>query len=704
MVMSELTGRSQKILGILTETEGFTPISKIAEQLEVSARTIIRELKAVEPWLTERKVHLLSKPGQGIMLDADAAGIQIIREELRLQDASGEYSPRERQAYLLVELLNASEPLKLYCFTSALNVSEGTLSNDLDKIEPIVNGWNLRLIRKPGYGIEIIGDEKNFRTAISHLIFEHFTREELLDIIRRKYQGTVPRLALTAVRNRLLNTIGDDILEGIEEAIGKTEALKNYPIADNSYVGLVVHMALAVKRLMNGERITFDPKILEELRESKEYDIARAIVIETGKIFDIHIPEDETGYITMHLKGVKYGNALTDTGKIHVNDYRIIHLANELIRKIEQDTGYLLQNNNRLLIGLVNHLGPALARIQLGLEIQNPLLEEIKTRYSAYYEMTARSVGVIEDKVGVLVPEDEIGYLAMHFGAALEEQTLNVHRVFRVVIVCSTGIGSSKLLEARIRKHYETIRIVESRSMINLDEYLNSHEDVDFVISTVSVKGLKRPVAVVSPLLLEQDMEKINRIMKGLAGTISGKRPERTGTYDFAGSVEALGQLTESVRVLLGGFSVMNVRAGSKQELIGRTVQALYPESEQDAVINALHGRESAGSTIFDQGRGLLLHCRSQEIKKPILAIVLVTQENGTDYDLPEKLRYCVVMIAPEKMSETMRSVFGEVSRNLVENPLWTETLLGGQPADIRSQLEKILKQMIRRQSMELDE
>lgn len=145
--------------------------------------------------------------------------------------------------------------------------------------------------------------------------------------------------------------------------------------------------------------------------------------------------------------------------------------------------------------------------------------------------MAARSVGVLEETLGFPVPPDEIGYLAMHFGAALEEQTLSVQRIFRVVVVCSTGIGSSKLLEARIRKHYETIRIVESRSVLDLEEYLASRTDVDFVISTVPVKGLERPVALVSPLLLEEDMERINRIMKTLVGTAaapggSGRRPE----------------------------------------------------------------------------------------------------------------------------------------------------------------------------------
>ncbi len=683
--MSELTNRSQRILGILTEMEGYTPIAHIAEQLEVSTRTIIRELKTVEAWLRDRKIRLISKPGQGIQLEAEAAGLQRVREELRLQSPEGEYSPRERQAYLLIELLNATEPQKLYCFTSVLNVSEGTISNDLDKIEPIISGWNLRLIRKPGYGIEIEGEEKQFRTAISHLIFEHFTREELLDIIRRKYRSTVPAPVMTTVRNRLLNTIGADILEGIEEAIGRTEAMKRYPIADNSYVGLVVHMALAVKRLMNGERITFDTKILEELRESKEYDIAGAIVRETGAIFGIQIPEDEIGYITMHLKGVKYGNALKDTGKIHVNDYRIIHLAGELIRRVEQDTGYLLQNNSKLLIGLANHLGPALARIQLGLDIENPLLEEIRSRYAVYYDMAARSVGVLEETLGFPVPPDEIGYLAMHFGAALEEQTLSVQRIFRVVVVCSTGIGSSKLLEARIRKHYETIRIVESRSVLDLEEYLASRTDVDFVISTVPVKGLERPVALVSPLLLEEDMERINRIMKTLVGTAAAPRGERQEAGDFEAGLEALTQLTDAVRTLVGGFRVLALPAESKASLIRRTAEVLYPEGQRAAVAEALQGRESAGTTVFDEGRGLLLHCRSRAVQKPLLAVVL-TDKTPDAAELPQRLRYAVVMVAPEKMTESLRSVFGEVSRNLVENSQWTETLLGGQESAIRRQ------------------
>lgn len=701
--MSDLTARSGKILGILLEMEGYTPISRIADQLGVSTRTVIRELKAVEAWLENFDAGLLTKPGQGIMLNSESPGYKKVSEAIRIPATEGIFSPRERRAYLMIELLNAREPQKLYCFTSVLNVSEGTISNDLDKIEPIIKGWNLQLVRKPGFGIEIRGDEKQFRTAISNLIFEHFSREELLDIIRKKYRANIPNQAMTSVRNRLLNTIGNDILDGIEKAIEQTEAMKDHSIADSSYVGLVVHMALAVKRLINGEKIAFDSKILEELRESREYDVAKAIVDETAKIFNIHIPEDETGYITMHLKGVKYGSTIKDNGKIQVNDYRIIHLADELIRSIEQDTGYLLQNNNKLLIGLVNHLGPALARIQLGLEIENPLLDEIRTRYTDYYDMTARSIGLLEEKLGLTVPEDEIGYLAMHFGAALEEQSHAEERIYRVVIVCSTGIGSSKLLEARIRKHYDRVRILESCSVMDLEEYLKDRSDVDFVISTVAVKGLRIPVAVVSPLLLEQDMERIQRTMKTFSGSPYIRKNHRLEIGALDKKLELLGQLTDAVRQLLSRFKVISVRADSKDVLISETVNALFAETQRNMVRLALTGRELVGTTVFDDGRGVLLHCRCDEIEAPVLGIAAI---EGKPYASEgyDALMYAVVMIAPERMSEPLRTVFGEVSRNLVENPQWTKVLQEGRESAIRSQLEAILKQLIRRNYISLEE
>lgn len=40
------------------------------------------------------------------------------------------------------------------------------------------------------------------------------------------------------------------------------------------------------------------------------------------------------------------------------------------------------------------------------------------------------------DAAGVVMPEAEIGYIAMHLGAALEDRPKSPKRLFRVVVAC----------------------------------------------------------------------------------------------------------------------------------------------------------------------------------------------------------------------------------------------------------------------------
>ena len=51
--------------------------------------------------------------------------------------------------------------------------------------------------------------------------------------------------------------------------------------------------------------------------------------------------------------------------------------------------------------------------------ISNPLLEQIKSKYADIYEKSIQASKVLEKRLNVSVPEDEIGFLALHFGAAL---------------------------------------------------------------------------------------------------------------------------------------------------------------------------------------------------------------------------------------------------------------------------------------------
>lgn len=99
--------------------------------------------------------------------------------------------------------------------------------------------------------------------------------------------------------------------------------------ADSAYAGLLVHLALAVQRLKKEEKITIDQKLLADLKQKKEYQIGAHIAQSIGRDFSLAVPEDEIGYITMHLLGAKNQYSQEKTVAQAVGSFQLVKLAKE---------------------------------------------------------------------------------------------------------------------------------------------------------------------------------------------------------------------------------------------------------------------------------------------------------------------------------------------------------------------------------------
>lgn len=77
--------------------------------------------------------------------------------------------------------------------------------------------------------------------------------------------------------------------------------------------------------------------------------------------------------------------------------------------------------NERIHIGLIDHLFLAVKRIKDNEEIENPFLIETKTLYSKEYklaELVGRMVGIYSN---IDIPDGEIGFIALHIHSALND-------------------------------------------------------------------------------------------------------------------------------------------------------------------------------------------------------------------------------------------------------------------------------------------
>ncbi|MDF2611831.1 MAG: transcription antiterminator LicT [Lachnospiraceae bacterium] len=70
--------------------------------------------------------------------------------------------------------------------------------------------------------------------------------------------------------------------------------------------------------------------------------------------------------------------------------------------------------NDNIYITLTDHLNFAIERYHLKLQYTNALLWEIKKFYQTEYQLGLHALEIIKDKLGVTLPEDEAGFIALH--------------------------------------------------------------------------------------------------------------------------------------------------------------------------------------------------------------------------------------------------------------------------------------------------
>lgn len=676
----KITTRKKDILNRLCIEDDYITIGKIAEDIGVSSRTILRELEDIVEIVRTNGLKLDTKTGVGIRLTSSLEEKERLLSIIESEGAERVFTPNERHTIIASELLQSNEPIKLYSLTRILKVSEGTISNDLDKLEEWLNTYNLQLIRKPGLGAYIEGKEKHKRRAIVNLIYENVEEKQLLNLVQENITKTPENNGAIEIktRNRLLNLIDKESIRKLEELIYKAEEDMGYKLADSAYVGLIVHLALAIKRIKNNEKIMIDQGFLKELRNNNEFEIAKALAQNISNHFNIEILEDEMGYITMHLMGSKNrGNVIMEEGK-QIGNFELVKLVRGIIKTAEAETGTFIGNNQRLFMGLINHLEPAIKRLKLGMDIRNPLLEEIKLQYPHLLKLTAKSVKGLEDYLGIRLPESEIAYIAMHLGSVIEKKKIVPQRRYRIAVACPSGIGTSRLLATRIEKEYDSIQIVDVISTIHVEESWLKQEGIDFIISTIPIKIGNIPVITVSPLLSKEDRSRINKLLEDLRAKTSAAPPGRASNLSLKEKLIQLNSYSQGVIQVLDNFFLYTVAANDIGALINEVCSRLLEnETLQKRLAEDLIRREEQGGTYIAAKEICLLHCRSSSVEELYFGALRLEEpiymSVGNSFN--EKMQLAVIMLAPEDCPQTHIEVISEVSKLIIEKPDFLQAL-----------------------------
>ncbi len=687
----EYSKRVVEIIEKLLEKSDFLSIAQLADEMNISKRTIFRDMDEIEAFAKDLGLVLTKKSKLGLKVEAD------VKQREQVQNYANKFkgthfSQEERLNQIIMELLRSREPRKFYYFSNLLGVSEATISYDMDKIEPWFKERSITLVRKPGFGVFVKGKEIDFRKAIVDFLYQNYEHQDLVAMI-------------SSTNGFVENVMDKEISLKVSKILSKYETYIANRLTDQSYMGLMIHLSIAVQRILRGESIIMNGDILDNLRSDSQFDIARSIGVDIEKEFTIKFPEDELGYITMHLKGSKLRTgALIDQQDLIISNFELSRLSSAMIQKFKELSGYDLKEDEKLLIGLVSHLRPAVTRMKLALDIRNPLLEKIMEMYPEIYKMSSETGTLIAKQFDLNVPKEEVGYIAMHFGAAVERylKLQGIEKKIRTGVVCSSGIGTSSLLYSRLVKLFPRLEVVGQFSKEDVIYNRISEHQLELLITTIALDASELPSIQVNPLLMTEDIERIKQVVSILSNNVRPYKSQlEREKHDESESVKRIHALTESVITIERNLKLFrDIKAKNSEQLLKQIADANATDSKhKKQIISVLQEREKLGSTVL-QGEGIaLIHGKSEVIKEMTFSVWRlakpITMQAFRRNELVDK---AVVMLIPENASKVQLEVMSLLSKALVEDNLMIQMISDADEKLLLDHIKGIMHKWLNRQ------
>ena len=510
--------------GLLSSEEARSA-AYLAEKMKVCEKTVRVRMKELNQYLCKNGAHIVSRARYGykICVEDEDKFQQFLEENTQSENKIPENS-YERTLFLMAYLMNHKDFVKLDDLSEFMYVSKQTLSRSLKNVELILLHYDIEIERRPNYGIRIRGEEFDIR----RLLCDYFIKKNSLNNLGwNRQQEEIRQLADVTVR-----------------LLAKYEL----NLSEISLENFVEYVYVACKRMSHGEYLELRRDDIPEIG-MREQQFMKELMSILGQANKIQYSPDEERYILLYLAGKRIiGNALENDTNFIINE-EIDRLAVAMINVAVSEYHMNFQNNLELRMALNQHLVPFDIRMKYKIPLENPLLEDVKKEYSLAYEMASQACRILEEHYGRTVEEDEIGYFALIFELAIE--TRQTQKGIDILIVCSSGKGSSRLLKYKYEQEFAAyINKIYLCDLIGLKEF--DFSAVDYVFTTVPISmEVPVPIVEVGLFLGTSDINKVTEVLKrGKDGFLKQYYTEQRFICDFeAESIdEALKKLCDLIR------------------------------------------------------------------------------------------------------------------------------------------------------------
>ena len=451
-------------------------------------------------------ISILKSPRKGIYLSGDTLKKNSFFQQLLYSNNNRptQYLQEERNLFILSELLK-NNSLSYDEIINTMYISVHTLKNDLVIIQSLLQKFDCNLSNKKEH-IYIDGNELDIQRCFKNALLNHVEEN------KNNFKTIMSEVFTVDLYNKIIKFVEEIMM------------ISNKNISDYYFKSLSLSLLIFFKRKLMGKKTSLKEKIFEDLKCYGNYlEILDKLNILVESC-DMTLDENELKYINQLI--YTHGCNILDYSKENNTSYS--DDVDLIVSNISNILNVNLSQDDSLINKLKNHYSPMLNRLSNKIRVRNPLLVDIKKQYMVMFTLTWYVLAFIEKKYSVILTDDEVSFMTIHFQVALDK----VYIQKNILIVCPLGLATSELIFNRV-----SAVLSGKDNIITCNEqqiYTSDLSNIDFIISSIPLPGINKKVINVSNLLTENDVQKIMKYYTSLNGQINTfKKSHKLDNFKF---------------------------------------------------------------------------------------------------------------------------------------------------------------------------
>lgn len=476
-----MKNKELEILDYITQHGSPITIEQLSQQFELNTRSIRYYMDFISQELNEAHIKL----DRGTYY---IGNIERIKHYLQSTQNISSSTIVKKLRLLYSFIFNGH--INLTRIANDLEISRVTAKQYFTEIDAKLIQYSLTS-KCDSSGIFLIGSEETLRSIQLQTLLDY---SQLSEIKRSSLADLISHYSDDAYFYPI-----DTFLKNVQNDLKSLLTDYSYHICRN-------YLIIAIRRIQQGKFIN-DTHQYNFLVDSEEYAIIQNQIKTLEMQFNITFNSTENLSFTDLLVGSHYSfsTELKENSWFENN-----LLVTKIIANFSKYMNLNLNQDPLLYNSLMAHLKPTMYRMLHNIKLNEINSEDIIHRFLNEFNVTKRVLNELKFFTNNIDDKDEIALITLHFKTAINRYNATHASQIKVLIVCSQGYGTSRLLEQQLNEIY-SVEILDCIPSHFLPFYENI-EDISLIITTIKELSIETniPMICVNPILSSDDFKRLD--------------------------------------------------------------------------------------------------------------------------------------------------------------------------------------------------